>query len=860
MIICLKRLVFISILVTFSNFLVTAQALGGAGTITGTVTDPTGAVIPGSTVTLSNPATGFKRTAQSDASGNFRFTGVPPQSYHVEVTSSGFASSSQDVTVRSAVPIALKIPLVLAGGATTVTVEGEGEHMIENVPYAHNDVDQSTFSKLPALSPSGGLSDAITLTSPGVAADSNGLFHPLGDHAQTTFSVDGQPVSDQQSRQFSTQIPLNALQSMELITGAQPAEFGDKTSLVVNAQTRSGLGQKPFGSLIGSYGSFGTLSEQATLGFGNAKIGNFMVVNSERTGRFLDTPEFWPVHAIGNNGTFFDRIDWQPAARDTFHLNLFGARNWFQVPNTYDQPGQDQRQRVLTWNIAPGYQHTFSAHTLLTSNMFVRKDQVSYYPSRDAFADTPATVGEARQLLNYGTKTDVSYAAGRHNLKVGTQIMQTRLAERFQLGITDPEFNPVCLNSSGDALLLPGITDPNRCAGLGYTANPELQPGLVPFDLSRGGIPFQFHGTAEINQFAVYAQDSISIGHLNLSPGFRFDRYSGISRATGVQPRIGASYQFTKTGTVVRAAFARTFETPYNENLVLSSSTGQGGLAGNVFGAYGSTPILPGRRNQYNLGIEQSLGKHLVVDGDYFWKFTDNAFDFSSLLNTPIQFPISWRKSKIDGVAARFSTPDIHGFQAFVTLGHTRARYFGPSNGGLIFNSPLDTGVFRIDHDQAFQQTTNLRYQRPHNGPWATFTWRYDSGLVAGAVPDLETALALTPAQQAAIGFYCGGHQATILSPITNCSGSNYGAVRLNIPAAGTANPDQNPPRIAPRHLFDIAVGTENLLHTEHHRIVARLTVINLTNNVALYNFLSTFSGTHFVTPRTYQAEVGVVF
>ena len=103
-------------------------------------------------------------------------------------------------------------------------------------------------------------------------------------------------------------------------------------------------------------------------------------------------------------------------------------------------------------------------------------------------------------------------------------------------------------------------------------------------------------------------------------------------------------------------------------------------------------PSCPAEGIKYNLGLEQSLGKYLVVDGDYFWKFTDNAFDFSSLLNTPIQFPISWRKSKIDGVAARLSTPDIHGFQAFVTLGHTRARYFGPSNGGLIFNSPLDTG------------------------------------------------------------------------------------------------------------------------------------------------------------------------
>ena len=133
-------------------------------------------------------------------------------------------------------------------------------------------------------------------------------------------------------------------------------------------------------------------------------------------------------------------------------MNLFAARNWFQVPNTYDQPDQDQRQRVLTWNVAPGYQHTFSAHTLLSVTAFARQDQVDYYPSRDIFADLPATIGEARRLLNYGTKTDVSYSAGRHNLKIGTQLMQTRLQERFTLGITDPAFNPVCLDAAGDAV------------------------------------------------------------------------------------------------------------------------------------------------------------------------------------------------------------------------------------------------------------------------------------------------------------------------------------------------------------------------------------------------------------------------
>ena len=806
-----------------------AESMGGAGTVEGFVTDPSGGAIFKAQVEISNAISGYRQQTATDATGSFRFSNVPPNPYHVQVTAPGFATFAQDVAVRTAVPISLKVPLALAGERTTVLVEAGGEHLLENVPYAHNDVDRAAFSKLPAISPGSSLSDAITLSSPGVAADSNGFFHPLGDHAQTTYSIDGQPISDQQNKQFSTQIPLNALQSMELITGAPIAEFGDKTSLVVNATTRSGLGQKPFGSFVAQYGSFGTVSEEASLGLGGAKTGNFLVVNALRSGRFLDTPEFRPIHAIGNNGTIFDRFDFQPTSSDWLHLNIFSARNWFQVPNTYDQPNQDQRQRVLTYNVAPSYQHTFNANTLLSLNTFFRRDRVNYYPSADPFADTPATLAQDRHLTNWGMKGDIAYAAGRHNLKIGTQLMQTHLAENFSLGITE-------------------------------AVDPNVNPGLVPFDLTRGGTLFHFTGKANINEYAFYVQDSISLGNLNVSGGLRIDRYDGLTTATGVQPRVGFSYQIKPTGTVVRAAYSRTFETPYNENLVLSSSTGPGGLATNVFGAFASQPIQPGRRNQFNTGLQQRIGNFLLVDADYFWKYTDNAFDFGTLLNTPIQFPISWRKSKIDGVSVRLSTPNLHGVQMVTTMGHTRARFFGPSNGGLIFNSPLDIGVFRIDHDQAFQQTTQLRYEFSKNGPWFGFTWRYDSGLVAGAVPDLDAALGLTAAQQAAIGFFCGGQQATVSAGITQCTSPNFGATRLAIPAPGTADPDHNPPRVAPRHLFDLAVGTDNLLKGDRTRMTLRFTVVNLTNNVALYNFLSTFSGTHFVAPRTYQAAVGVVF
>jgi len=830
----------LSVLCACATGRIWAQALGNAGTIDGTVTDASGAILPNATVTILNRLTNYQQTATTDSKGAFRLTNIPPNPYHVEVSAPNFARSAQDIDVRSTVPVSLKVSLAVAGTQQTVTVEAHGADLLENVPYAHNDVDISSLSKLSVSSPGAGVSDAIMLSSGAVAGDSNGFFHPLGDHAQTSFSVDGQPIADQQSKAFSTQIPLNAIQSMELITGTPPAEFGDKTSLIVNAVTRSGLGQKPNGSFVAQRSSFATYSEEGTFGFGGAKLGNFLSVNALRSGRFLDTPELAPLHAIGNSGTIFDHFDYNPNGKDVFHLNILGARNWFQIPNTYDQLGQDQRQKIGTFNFAPGYQHIFSVSTLLTINPFYRQDQVNYYPSRDITADTPATISQHRTLTNGGVKADLAIVKGRHNFKIGTQLMQTRLHEQFGFGITDPTDSAF------------------------QDADGNFLPGLIPYDLTQpGGKLFQFDQSANINQYAVYAQDSIKFGNLQVQAGLRVDVYHGIVSKTSAQPRLGFSYLIKPTGTVLRASYSRTFETPYNENLILSSATGVGGLAANAFGAR-SVPLQPGTRNQYNAGLEQAIGRWLVASADYFWKYTNNAYDFGVLFNTPIAFPIAWNKSKLDGVAVRIGTPTLRGFQWTTTMGHTRARYFPAETGGLVFNGDVGEGgsVFRIDHDQAFQQTTELRYQIGKTGPWVSWTWRYDSGLVAGSVGSLDDALGLTGAQQAAIGFFCGNQHPAVGSPLTDaqCTPTNYGATRIVIPAPGTENDDHNPPRIAPRNVFDIAVGTDNLFKRERFRTTLKFAVTNYTNKDALYNFLSTFSGTHFVQPRAFQTAMGFVF
>ena len=807
-----------------------SQASATGGTIQGTVTDPTAAVVPNAKVTISNGLTGYEKTVTTGPDGSFKLTNIPPNHYVLQIASPGLQTFKTDLDVRTTVPMQMKTTMSLASASETVNVTATAESL-ENVPTAHTDVDQTLISNLPIQSSGQGLSDAITLSSGGVVADSNGFFHPQGDHGETTYVIDGQPISDQQNKTFSTQLPANAFQSMELVSSSPGAEYGDKTGLIVNAQTRSGLGQKPSFSFSPYYGSFGTIGEDGTFGIGGANWGNFLVLDSSRGGRFLDSPEFYPMHDVGNTEDIFDRVDYQPGGHDSFHVDMFGGRNWFQIPNSYNQPNQDQRQQATTISIAAGYQHTFNAQTLLSISPFYRQDHVQYYPSRDPLNDVPATLSQDRHLTNWGTRADISYSSGIHNIKIGTQLMQTRLNENFGLGLT-----------------------------VSLASDSSLPAGLLPFDIAQGGTPFRFTGSANINQQAIYAQDQITIKNLTITPGLRWDNYDGISKDNLVQPRIGFSYLVKPTATVLRTSFDRTLETPYNENLVVSSTTGAGGLAGAEFGGFGNAPLRPGHRSEYDAGLQQSLGKYLQVESDYFWKYTKNAFDFDTLFNTPLAFPISWRESKIDGFSARLSTKNIHGFQAYTTIGHTRARFFGPEVGGLIFNSPLNEGVFRIDHDQAFQQTTFLRYQWRKDGPWIGFTWRYDSGEVAGSVTDLADALALTGDEQAAIGFYCGSQVATLAVPITSCSSSNFGATRIRIPPPGAYNADHNPPRISPRNLFDLSVGTDNLFHTEKLKTTLKLTAVNVTNEVALYNFLSTFSGTHFVSPRSYQAAIGWTF
>jgi hypothetical protein len=286
-------------------------------------------------------------------------------------------------------------------------------------------------------------------------------------------------------------------------------------------------------------------------------------------------------------------IDWHPSEATSLHFNLSAARSWFQEPDTYDQiaAGQDQRQHMTSFNAAVAYSRVFTTSLLLTANSWVRQDRVNYYPSANLSSDQPATLSQSRRLTSTGAKGDVAYSRGRQTIKAGVQVQVTPLSEAFRTGLTDPAFNSPCVDAAGAPVPNPSLTAPGQCAAGGYSPNRAYQPGLLPYDLTRGGSLFQFRGNATIYEESAYAQDGIHFGRLNLNLGLRYDNYDGLSKSSGVQPRVGLAYQLPSTGTLFHISYARVFLTPYNENLVLSSATGAGGLANGSLGAAGVQPL-----------------------------------------------------------------------------------------------------------------------------------------------------------------------------------------------------------------------------------------------------------------------------
>ena len=779
------------------------SSLGAQATATleGRVVDPSGAAVPGAEAVLTQPLTGFERTATTDSDGAFRMTNIPLQTYELRVASPGFESYVEPVALRSNVPVRREIALGLEARRESldVSVIESAELLDIEATGTRAELHRNAIERLPIQVGARGL-EAVLLNFPGFAANANGAIHPRGAHNQMTYVIDGMPISDQFTGSFATSIDPTMVQTLELYTGDIPAEFGSKVSGVANITTRSGFDANGdvFGHLELGGGRFDTLTSAAQVGGAAGKLGYFASISGVKSHRFLDSPSLTNLHNGGNAERAFTRLDYQADEKTFLRFSAMTGRSSFQLANLRSQHLAGQRQRRLLKDAAfsLGLVRLLSPTTTFDSTTSYRTTTAQLFPSA---GDTPVTSSLARHLSTLATFNRLNVDRGRHNLRLGADYQRFPVSENFFFAFTDGGFN-----------------DPE---------SPEFNPNLVPYDLTRGGDWFRFSGKDTGSLRTVFAQDRIRLGRLLVNLGARYDDYRFLVRGHQLQPRVGVAYHLNETGTVLRVSYNRNYQTPPNENLLLSNSGAAAELAPPEVrrGLNGGVILMrPQRQNVYEAGLQQKLGSKASLNAVYYHKNSKDLQDNDNFLNTGIIFPTSLAQSRVNGFEARLTMPEWRRVTTSAGFTHYRVIVTPPFTGGLFLGAnaldSLSAGPFIIDHDQPASASVSTVYRGGRNW-WASMQTRYDSGLVSNPSD---------PAEVAADPDYF----------------DQLPYVKL----------DQDPPRVKGRTIVDAAFGYE------HYRNDRRaweliLQVANLTDKTALYNFQSVFVGTRVIAPRSFSAK-----
>jgi len=768
-----------------------------AAILSGTVVDPNDRAVQDARVTLSHALSGFQRETHTQADGSFSLANLPYQSYVLAVSKDGFAEERQTVVLRSNVPVSIAVRLGISEHSESLSVSAFGAAALvePETTGTRTELTASIIERMPTSIGARGL-ESVLLSFPGFAADANGAIHPRGAHNQMTYVVDGMPISDQLTGAFANAIDPNIVQTIELYTGNIPAEFGSKISGVANITTISGLGsgRRFSGNTQWSAAQFDTLSQVTQLSGDVGRFGYVASFTTLKSHRYLDQVSLDNLHNGGNSERGFGRVDYQASPRDSLRLNVFLGRSSFELANLRSQQaaGQRQRQLLRDFSASLGWVHSLSPRATLDSTTSYRATIAQLFPSP---ADTPVTAAQARHLSTFTEAARFSVIVGRHTIRTGADCQHFPVSENFTFGITEPSFN-----------------DPR---------SPGFIPTLMAYDLSRGGGLFQFSKQKSGNLVSSFVQDQAQWGRFAFSLGLRYDDYRFLVNGHQLQPRLGVSYHLRETGTVVRASYNRVYQTPVNENLLLSNSSESAVLVpASVRARLGGAilAIRPERQNVFEVGLQQGIFSRASVNAVYYYKDERDLHDNDNFFNTGIIFPTSLKKSRVNGAELRVTLLPAHGLSGSLSLTHYHVVVTPPFTGGLFIGQSailaLSSGPFIIDHDQQLGAQANLQYALSAH-IWTSWAVRYDSGLVTNP--------------------------------------SDPAVVRKELDYADLlpyVNLGANPPRVRPRTIVDFAVGYEKVAEGRR-RWDFQFQISNLTDRTALYNFQSIFVGTRLVQPRS---------
>lgn len=738
------------------------------------VKDAAGGAIA-ATAVLASQATQTRQSVDLPADGRYAFKNLAFGTYKLTVSREHFALSSELIEIRSAIPIEHAVTLRVQAVQTEVEVSDSATLIDPARSASTYYVGAKEVRERESGTPGRDLLNLVA-RQPGWLLEANGVLHPRESEYETQYIVNGFPVLDNRSPAFAPSLEADDVQALKIYTSGIPAEFGRKVGGVIEVTTDRNSSPGFHGSAAVQGGSFATaggyLSGQWVAGRTTLSLSG----QSFLTDRYLDPPVIanYANHASGASFTGTLERDLSDAAR--FRLSASHRENRFLVPNeqVQEMAGQRQDRSAGESQGQAAYQRVFSPKLLGSVRAQLRDVAASLWSNPLA---TPISAAQDRGFREGYFAAALSGHNGSHEWKAGADASFASLHESFGYNITSYDLNGLPI------------------------FDPDTPPAL------------QFAGRAQDREQSAYAQDSFRWRGFTVSAGLRLDHYRLLVDETALSPRLGLSWNIARLGLVLHASYDRIFGTPAIENILVSAWAGALALNNNAL----YLPLRPSRANYYEAGFAKAITGKVRLDGSYFRRDIRNYADDSLLLNTGVNFPISFQSARIRGVEVKLDVPRWGRFSGFVSYSNMIGIGQFPIAGGLFLDDAApqllrSADRFPVTQDQRNTVRANLRYQISGR-LWTSWNGSYNSGL---PVDNVDQSLAYLTAQ--------------------------YGAA-----VVGQVNFDRG--RVRPAFSVDASFGAE-LWRKEKRSVNVQADILNLTDRLNVINFAGLFSGTAIAPPR----------
>jgi hypothetical protein len=646
------------------------------------VTDPSGLAVK-SLIQIISEANQYRRILSTDDQGTLTLQHLPYGVYQLQINQPGFAEVSQAVDVYSSIPTKHLIQLKVVAQSESVTVRATNTLINPDQAGYVNEVGSKTIQDRLTSLPGRSLQELVS-SQPGWFYEGNAVLHPRESEYQTQFVVDGIPLTDNRSPSFGPVIEADDVQSLAIYTAGFPAEYGRKMGGVIEVNTLQDP-QPGFHGQVGlSGGSFDSAGAfaQGQYAWGKNVFG--ASASGATTEHYLNPVVPQNFNNTATIGDFSANYQRSLTPNDRLRVSVRHEFSRYGIPNELVQQEAGQHEtadNVETMGIV-SYQHIFSTNIVGDFRGMVRDNANDFYSNAES---TPIILSQHNRFREGYFKGAVTVSHGRHEWKFGVESDNLFLHENFGWVITDP----------------------------------------TQFDPSTPGT-FNFLGSHPDLEQAAFVQDLIRLGNWTVSAGLRWDHYRLLLNRHAVTPRFAVSRYFPSASVVLHFSYDRIFQTPSFENILLSSSTAAAGLNSSSL----QLPVEPSEGNFYEAGATKTFFNKIKLDANYFRRLVNNYADDNPFQDTPISFPIAFRKAIIYGAEAKLDLPDWNGFSGYLSYSYQLGNAWNPVTGGLFLGvtSVPTTGHFPAPQDQRNTVRGRLRYQvAPHF--WVAGGIQFDSGL-----------------------------------------------------------------------------------------------------------------------------------